>query len=386
MRSELPNEKLTLKLDWTSDDRTDVDGLVGSNFAKLWLEDSQDLCGSLESFEGLKLAELRRGIFSLDRYVSGGMHEARVIYLPGDPYEIEEDPDSVLVPNVTFEVLPDRVHIVCSAISPDGFPSYEETGERLWPLLEREKLYLLSLDVDNDRRAYSVAYLTAEVQGRGRTVGEAMAAGSRLLSLWEATVDGSLNLSDCLDLLNAGQPDLLLGLEENQWLEAKGEPYWMDNPEERFEFAKDVAAMANGGGGLIVVGVGTTKRSGQDTLSKVRPIPSELVDIPRWKKLIQAHVYPPPNGMAIEEINLSDSTCVVVVSVPEQPPGVLPLLVVGSVTGNRFKGNRVSIVERSGSETLIFEPAAIHSLIAIGRAVQRVTGSDPSAPSIPASQ
>ncbi|MEV5801733.1 AlbA family DNA-binding domain-containing protein [Streptomyces collinus] len=55
--------------------------------------------------------------------------------------------------------------------------------------------------------------------------------------------------------LRAQKPDLLLEQPEGQWLDAKTVPYALRDPREVEELAKDVCAFANGGGGVLVLGL-----------------------------------------------------------------------------------------------------------------------------------
>ena len=60
-------------------------------------------------------------------------------------------------------------------------------------------------------------------------------------------------------LLLAARPDLLRGLVETDDLEAKKAAYRLNDPKSQFELAKDVAAFANGEGGLIALGLATER-------------------------------------------------------------------------------------------------------------------------------
>ncbi|MFF1569806.1 helix-turn-helix domain-containing protein [Streptomyces sp. NPDC058293] len=83
------------------------------------------------------------------------------------------------------------------------------------------------------------------------------------------------DLKSALAALDAHEPLSLLGLRETQWLDAKGGPYQLANPRSVEELAKDVAAFANVGGGLIVIGIATalstTKRSWTTSSRSTRP-------------------------------------------------------------------------------------------------------------------
>jgi hypothetical protein len=61
------------------------------------------------------------------------------------------------------------------------------------------------------------------------------------------------------DALAAGRPERLIGARKCAWLDAKGQPYQLDQPRSAAELAKDVAALANTGGGVIVVGLRTRR-------------------------------------------------------------------------------------------------------------------------------
>jgi hypothetical protein len=53
--------------------------------------------------------------------------------------------------------------------------------------------------------------------------------------------------------------DSLIGLPECEWLEAKLSPYILDSLQQKCELAKDVTALANAAGGLIVIGFDTER-------------------------------------------------------------------------------------------------------------------------------
>jgi len=61
-------------------------------------------------------------------------------------------------------------------------------------------------------------------------------------------------------ILDTRQFDQLIGREEDAWFEAKQRsPYDLTPPTGRYELAKDVSAFANADGGLLVVGLTTTR-------------------------------------------------------------------------------------------------------------------------------
>lgn len=64
---------------------------------------------------------------------------------------------------------------------------------------------------------------------------------------------------DVEQLLREHRVDDLLGERERSWLDFKQSPYVLDGERGKSELAKDVTAVANSGGGCIVIGVRTRK-------------------------------------------------------------------------------------------------------------------------------
>ncbi len=66
------------------------------------------------------------------------------------------------------------------------------------------------------------------------------------------------SIPELFDLL-ARDPSGLIGQPEAVWLEFKTSPYQLSDERQKFELAKDVSAMANADGGVILMGVETQK-------------------------------------------------------------------------------------------------------------------------------
>jgi hypothetical protein len=103
------------------------------------------------------------------------------------------------------------------------------------------------------------------------------------------------------EALRAGRPERLIGTRECAWLDAKGQPYQLDQPRSAAELAKDVAALANISGGVIVVGLRTRKAGSSEVIDEVRPVPAGLIDRDRYRKLVRERVFRssgtfPPGG------------------------------------------------------------------------------------------
>ena len=60
-------------------------------------------------------------------------------------------------------------------------------------------------------------------------------------------------------ILAARDFDKLVGEVETTWFDAKDQPYDIDTDIGKRELARDVAAFANSGGGVVIIGLRTAK-------------------------------------------------------------------------------------------------------------------------------
>jgi hypothetical protein len=85
---------------------------------------------------------------------------------------------------------------------------------------------------------------------------------------------------EVLAALAEEKPGELIGMAESAQIDFKAMPYLLNTPKGKWELAKDVAGLANLGGGLLVVGVGTEKTEGnfREIASELRPVPVAMLD------------------------------------------------------------------------------------------------------------
>ncbi|MFD8727813.1 RNA-binding domain-containing protein [Streptomyces sp. NPDC059611] len=127
------------------------------------------------------------------------------------------------------------------------------------------------------------------------------------------------DLKSALAALEAHQPGSLLGLRETQWLDAKKAPYRLtDDPKAAEELAKDVAAFANGGGGVIVVGVATRLEHDEEILDHVVGIDPAAVSVDQIRKLIRQRVTPAPRGVRVGWSGAEAGERVLFIEIPAQ--------------------------------------------------------------------
>lgn len=107
-------------------------------------------------------------------------------------------------------------------------------------------------------------------------------------------------------MLEARNFDALIGLMESEWLDAKETPYHFDPDKAKREIAKrelakDVAAMANANGGIIVLGFDCERlpTTAGERISKVCAFAIDRVDPDRYHKMLADLIYPPPHGVRV---------------------------------------------------------------------------------------
>ena len=69
----------------------------------------------------------------------------------------------------------------------------------------------------------------------------------------------TLRLIEVQKILSSGDFDEFIGALEDEQLEFKASPYQLDKDQGKMELAKDVSALANTAGGIIVIGVQTER-------------------------------------------------------------------------------------------------------------------------------
>ncbi|MEU7073018.1 RNA-binding domain-containing protein [Streptomyces narbonensis] len=126
-----------------------------------------------------------------------------------------------------------------------------------------------------------------------------------------------MDLTSALAALDAQEPGSLLGIRETQWLDAKAAPYQLADPKAVEELSKDVAAFANGGGGVIVVGIATRLEHDEEVLDHVVGLDPAAVNVDQIRKLIRQRVSPAPRGVRVGWSGAEDGR-VLFIDVPAQ--------------------------------------------------------------------
>ena len=173
------------------------------------------------------------------------------------------------------------------------------------------------------------------------------------------------SLDDLWDLLRDGLVEGLIGVRESNWFEAKSAPYDLSNVIGRLEWAKDVSAMANSGGGMLVLGYGTRQIDHVDTVHTVRPYPRSLLEVDRYRRVLRAVLYPPPSGLEYVYKPVTAERGVLGVRVPPQPDASWPILVVGMPdrVHERVEGNYIGLFHRHADGNMPANASTIHQAL-----------------------
>lgn len=100
--------------------------------------------------------------------------------------------------------------------------------------------------------------------------------------------------AEVLAALEEGKASELIGTPETAQIDFKESAYNLNAEKGKWELAKDVAGLANLAGGVLVVGVRTTKTEGKflEVASDLRPVPVGLLDAERHRAVIRQLVRP----------------------------------------------------------------------------------------------
>jgi hypothetical protein len=173
----------------------------------------------------------------------------------------------------------------------------------------------------------------------------------------EARKTALVTVNDSTELVVAlaeGRPQDVLGTPEAGWVDFKESPYVLDADKGRWELAKDVAAMANAGGGLIVIGIATSRETydTHDVASELKPFARPLVNVDAYKGVLTGWLVPPqyPSFQWFQSPDAADRHFLVV-TVKALPPGEGYALVRRTVAGEGKEIKSFGVPVRRGDDT-----------------------------------
>ena len=203
-----------------------------------------------------------------------------------------------------------------------------------------------------------------------RTVGEIDAFGQSLRNeAREGVVRLLGTVAGVVDALSFA-PQALVGQVESQWLEAKRELYDLTRPQQKIELAKDVAALANSGGGLIIFGFSTRSEGESDRITHARHIDTSSLNTNQYMQVLRARVHPFPERIKI--VRLGDTSAgFAFIRIPKQAEELFPFMLRQTASADGVRSVSLTIPVRREANVEYASPESIHALIVAGRAALR---------------
>ncbi|WP_143050972.1 hypothetical protein [Amycolatopsis pretoriensis] len=293
---------------------------------------------------------------------------------PGDQYSPKE---SVVDP-ISFVLTDDgRLAVEFDFTSEEYFDDDEQlqavVRPLIDPLLQRQKAHVVALHVDGYRSSAPYFHTVVVcVPTRGKTLQEHYAVADDVMTLLQAAAAGQVTRDTVVDLLLGGRADLLIGLREGPWLDVKSEHYDLSEPAGQISLAQAISRFGNAEeGGVVVVGMGTKRVPGGEVIKSLKPVPIDGSVLRRYRQVLENRLFPFPDRLRIESIESGAGNGVVVVYIPPQEEELKPFLVHGAIVGDRVEGAFISIVRRSGEDSIPITAQQIHGTLAAGRALMR---------------
>ncbi|MEV0363977.1 hypothetical protein [Nocardia fusca] len=285
-------------------------------------------------------------------------------------------PKNTIVETTSFALLDSRLTVRLSVFTDDRL-DVDQLVSRLdnavGPLLRRVKFTLVEAKADpyGDATPFNHV-LCFSVPTRNKTLQDIYTVAEQICTLFDAAETGDLSRETALDLLRAGHASLLIGHPESDWLDVKSDHYDLATDRGKISLASAVARFCNAeGGGIVLVGMDTKRIPGGELIKSVRPVPIDVQTLRRYRQAIENRLFPFPYAMQLETVETSAGQGLVIVSVPPQDEELKPFLVHGAIVDGRVEGAYISIVRRSGEDSIPISAQQIHSTLAAGRALLR---------------
>lgn len=144
-------------------------------------------------------------------------------------------------------------------------------------------------------------------------------------------------------------------------LDWKSDSYHRQNPKWQAEASKDFAAMANSGGGWIVLGVADT----DDCADHIVGVTWSATEEQRLRKVAHDRVFPPLRGLEFYPVVAAEELTVALLRVPDSP---------GHLHAVRTEGNGFTVPYRNGPDTDFYGPREVGAaLLAYANGEQAAT-------------
>jgi hypothetical protein len=249
----------------------------------------------------------------------------------------------------------------------------ERIAQALTPMLRRQNMIVLASWPDESWAAPPWLWHTQiGFNTRGRMLDNLFSVGQDIIALMGAMQGGRLTRQTAGDLVRGEHARVLIGQNEGHWLDVKSQHYDLATDHGEISLAQSVARFCNSeDGGLVVVGMTTTRIPGGEEIRAVNPMPRDGRMARRYQQVLEKRLFPPPDNLSIELIPVSVNEMLILLDVPPQPEELKPFLVYGAIIDGRIEGAFISIVRRRGESSIPITAPMIHSTLAAGRGLLR---------------
>lgn len=340
-------------------------GLKDPKYRMFEPESSDSWCAPRRAFDALAASDL----FAIRRASSWHIGALKpdepltIEYSPVDPADFD---DNSPAETSEFLVWPRSVQLNLIALAPDDVCSSVDVPVWIPALIRRvARRYDLSvLDIDKDAQG-NACWITARIHLRRSAQLSAVLEFVDAIGRALAAAPQEPSLDELWNLFQDGLVEGFIGVRESHSFDAKRAPYNLNDVVCRREWAKDVSAMANSGGGLLVVGYGTRRIDDVDTVHALRPCPAALIEPQRYRRALRGVLYPAPSGLEFAYRRVTADRGVLAVRIAPQPAASLPILVVGMPgrTRGRVEGNYVGLFQRHSDGNVPATGATIHQAL-----------------------
>lgn len=174
-------------------------------------------------------------------------------------------------------------------------------------------------------------------------------------------------------VLEAGRFAEFLGVAEDDQLDFKTAPYQLATERGKRELAEDVSKFANGGGGILVLGVETQAQEAvrTDVAVRLHPFASHYLNATQYHTVIADWIVPRPENLRVNWYAASDGgdEGLGAIVVPAQPDESKWFVVRRAYIDEAGKTatNYIGVFERVRADALVMSPEELQRLIRDGR-------------------
>jgi len=173
-----------------------------------------------------------------------------------------------------------------------------------------------------------------------------------------------LSLPEIITILQSGDFTTLIGSLEGDHLECKGAPYQLEQEREKMELAKDVSALANAYGGIILIGVQTEKEPTYhgDIIRRLGCFVQGRVDFSQYQNVISDWVLPSIRGLKLNwhASATNHNEGIASILIPQDACRERPFLVAKVIENTgRVIGSYVGFFERTRDNVPPMKPAEL---------------------------